>query len=136
MFFAGRLQDGNLMLAGHGSGHDDSTRKHLETQHWLELVDRYVLYIWSFVTFRLSSDSRPVSANTVMALIVSVQHTVSVNEKLKEKFDEVKVSLSSMHYQIGCRHAQRWSILSSIISDGCKRTQPRTSSNGMAQTLI
>ncbi|KAI0756732.1 hypothetical protein C8Q80DRAFT_1091376 [Daedaleopsis nitida] len=41
VFLAGRLQDGNDMMSQHAeeTSHPDATRKHLETQHWLELID-------------------------------------------------------------------------------------------------
>lgn len=34
-----RLEDGNQMLAKLGVENSDAARKHLETQHWLELID-------------------------------------------------------------------------------------------------
>lgn len=41
VFLANRLQDGNLMVQESGIQPDNSetNQKHLETQHWLELVD-------------------------------------------------------------------------------------------------
>ncbi|KAL7285111.1 hypothetical protein ACG7TL_000203 [Trametes sanguinea] len=36
---AGRLQDGDDMLSKGGEVHPEAARKHLETQHWLELID-------------------------------------------------------------------------------------------------
>ncbi|KAI0673410.1 hypothetical protein C8Q78DRAFT_968069 [Trametes maxima] len=39
IFLAGRLQDGNDMLSKGQSNHPEAARKHLETQHWLELID-------------------------------------------------------------------------------------------------
>lgn len=38
VFLVGRLQDGNRILRASGI-HADAEEKHLETQHWLELVD-------------------------------------------------------------------------------------------------
>jgi len=38
-FLVGRLEDGNEMLTRGGDMHSDAARKHLETQHWLELID-------------------------------------------------------------------------------------------------
>ncbi|KAF8078714.1 hypothetical protein FPV67DRAFT_74353 [Lyophyllum atratum] len=40
-FLAGRLRDGNRMLEESGY-HADAEQKHLETQHWLELIDGLV----------------------------------------------------------------------------------------------
>ncbi|KAJ7225598.1 hypothetical protein GGX14DRAFT_421352 [Mycena pura] len=37
--FAARLQDANPMLTENGVQPDNALTKHLETQHWLELVD-------------------------------------------------------------------------------------------------
>ena len=41
VFLVGRLQDGNDMLSQRGEelSHAEAARKHLETQHWLELID-------------------------------------------------------------------------------------------------
>ncbi|KAH9947146.1 hypothetical protein B0H21DRAFT_778771 [Amylocystis lapponica] len=38
-FLASRLQDGDAVVSGTSTQDEDATRKHLETQHWLELVD-------------------------------------------------------------------------------------------------
>ncbi|KAI8980738.1 hypothetical protein BD414DRAFT_420574 [Trametes punicea] len=42
VFLAGRLQDGDDMLSRGESVHPEAARKHLETQHWLELIDGWV----------------------------------------------------------------------------------------------
>ncbi|KAI0361321.1 hypothetical protein OH77DRAFT_1390395, partial [Trametes cingulata] len=39
VFLAGRLQDGDDMLSKGKNTYPDAARKHLETQHWLELID-------------------------------------------------------------------------------------------------
>ncbi|KAK7694945.1 hypothetical protein QCA50_002133 [Cerrena zonata] len=39
VFLLNRLEDGNQMLATTGVENEDAARKHLETQHWLELID-------------------------------------------------------------------------------------------------
>ncbi|KAH9898126.1 hypothetical protein C8Q73DRAFT_683725 [Cubamyces lactineus] len=39
IFLAGRLQDGDEMLSKGENTHPEAARKHLETQHWLELID-------------------------------------------------------------------------------------------------
>ncbi|KAI0331998.1 hypothetical protein GY45DRAFT_1344991 [Cubamyces sp. BRFM 1775] len=39
VFLAGRLQDGDEMLSKGEKTHPEAARKHLETQHWLELID-------------------------------------------------------------------------------------------------
>jgi len=41
VFLIGQLEDGNEMLAHPEAGeqYEDASRKHLETQHWLELID-------------------------------------------------------------------------------------------------
>lgn len=38
-FLVGRLEDGNEMLTRSGELYSEAARKHLETQHWLELID-------------------------------------------------------------------------------------------------
>ncbi|KAI0375278.1 hypothetical protein BV20DRAFT_976557 [Pilatotrama ljubarskyi] len=43
VFLAGRLQDGDDMLSKGENTYPDAARKHLETQHWLELIDGYEL---------------------------------------------------------------------------------------------
>ncbi|KAI0348370.1 hypothetical protein BDW22DRAFT_1320933, partial [Trametopsis cervina] len=39
IFLTLRLQDGNTMLADERVQHADASRKYLETQHWLEMID-------------------------------------------------------------------------------------------------
>lgn len=43
VFLIGRLQDGNKFLRAAGMV-ADAEQKHLETQHWLELVDEWVSF--------------------------------------------------------------------------------------------
>ncbi|KAI0094931.1 hypothetical protein BDY19DRAFT_53688, partial [Irpex rosettiformis] len=42
IFLTLRLQDGNTMLADERVQHADASKKYLETQHWLEMIDASV----------------------------------------------------------------------------------------------
>ncbi|EJF66946.1 hypothetical protein DICSQDRAFT_123455 [Dichomitus squalens LYAD-421 SS1] len=58
-FLASRLQDGNAMLPqprGQGA-HVEATRKHLETQHWLELTDGKHRYGSNWLNYLVTIDN-------------------------------------------------------------------------------
>ena len=51
VFFVNRIEDGNEAMAQYGTQYSEAARKHLETQHWLELIDGLVLL---YITSRTS----------------------------------------------------------------------------------
>ncbi|KAI0721372.1 hypothetical protein C8T65DRAFT_566375, partial [Cerioporus squamosus] len=58
-FLAGRLQDGNDMVGQDGDNvvHTEAARKHLETQHWLELIDGKHRYGSNRLNYLVTIDS-------------------------------------------------------------------------------
>ncbi|RPD81910.1 hypothetical protein L226DRAFT_450567, partial [Lentinus tigrinus ALCF2SS1-7] len=58
-FLAGRLQDGNDMMLqdGESLAHTEAARKHLETQHWLELIDGKHRYGSNCLNYLVTIDS-------------------------------------------------------------------------------
>ncbi|KAH8102545.1 hypothetical protein BXZ70DRAFT_788830 [Cristinia sonorae] len=56
VFLLSRLEDGNEMLSQSGADYADAARKHLETQHWLELIDGKHRYGSNLKVKKLLSD--------------------------------------------------------------------------------
>ncbi|KAI0778456.1 hypothetical protein BD413DRAFT_466113 [Trametes elegans] len=56
-FLAGRLQDGDDMLSKGESSHPEAARKHLETQHWLELIDGKHRYGSNWLNYLVTIDN-------------------------------------------------------------------------------
>ncbi|TFK92774.1 hypothetical protein K466DRAFT_479925, partial [Polyporus arcularius HHB13444] len=58
-FLAGRLQDGNDVVGQEGDNvvHSEAARKHLETQHWLELIDGKHRYGSNCLNYLVTIDS-------------------------------------------------------------------------------
>ncbi|OSC99473.1 hypothetical protein PYCCODRAFT_1373152, partial [Trametes coccinea BRFM310] len=54
---AGRLQDGDDMLSKGGEVHPEAARKHLETQHWLELIDGKHRYGSNWLNYLVKIDN-------------------------------------------------------------------------------
>ncbi|KAI0080309.1 hypothetical protein K474DRAFT_1590167, partial [Panus rudis PR-1116 ss-1] len=57
LFLLGRLEDGNQMLAQTGDEHAEAARKHLETQHWLEMIDGKHRYGSNCLNYLVQIDS-------------------------------------------------------------------------------
>ncbi|KAH9846831.1 hypothetical protein C2E23DRAFT_947239, partial [Lenzites betulinus] len=56
-FLAARLQDGDEMLSKGKSAYPEAARKHLETQHWLELIDGKHRYGSNCLNYLVTTDS-------------------------------------------------------------------------------
>ncbi|CAL1695249.1 unnamed protein product [Somion occarium] len=110
VFLLGRMEDGNQMLAKTGVENADAVRKHLETQHWLELIDGKHRYGSNLKYYHRKWQESDTTENFFNWLDKGGGKDLSLPECSREQLEKERISYLSPE--------QRLNYLVQIDSDG------------------